>query len=314
MLVEEVQAETKRLIAECCERQGLTLVAVETDEDHIHVFVSTPPRFSPTLIANLLKGYTSRFATRKNILISKRCAERTIFGQVPPMSARLARSQPKPSHAISWKIKASSRFLPTRWNGVGIPARFVKTLFLLARYAILQRQTCVRILGNEESEKSMPEVELERIGPYTILDLVSKSSTSSFYLSKYGKKDVTIKRLNIPLSSSEAKEAFQKRAAQLKKLKHRSILDTQKFDFDGDYGYLVLERRDGETLRQHFASDILHAPADIRPILSPVAEALHYAHVQNTLHTNLYPGSLSVDARKNPFITEFSLSTPEIDT
>ncbi len=158
----------------------------------------------------------------------------------------------------------------------------------------------------------MPEVELERIGPYTILDLVSKSSTSSFYLSKYGKKDVTIKRLNIPLSSSEAKEAFQKRATQLKKLKHRSILDTQKFDFDGDFGYLVLERRDGETLRQFFASDKLHAPADIRPILSPVADALHYAHVQNTLHTNLHPGSLSVDARKNPFITEFSLSTPEI--
>ncbi len=158
----------------------------------------------------------------------------------------------------------------------------------------------------------MPEVELERIGPYTISDLVSRSSTSSFYLSKRGKKDVTIKRINIPLSSLEAKEAFQKRATQLKKLKHRSILDTQTFDFDGDFGYLVLERREGETLRQHFASDTLHAPADIRPILSPVADALHYAHVQNTLHANLHPGSLSVDARNNPFITEFSLSTPEI--
>ena len=158
----------------------------------------------------------------------------------------------------------------------------------------------------------MPEVELERIGPYSISDLVSKSSTSSFYLSKYGKKDVTIKRLNIPLSSPPAKEAFLKRAAQLKKLKHRSILDTQKFDIDGDFGYLVLEQREGETLRQYFANGTMHAPADIRPILSPVADALHYAHIHNTLHTNLQPGSLSIDARKNPFITEFSLSTPEM--
>ncbi|GAC1460043.1 MAG: hypothetical protein PVS3B3_08050 [Ktedonobacteraceae bacterium] len=156
----------------------------------------------------------------------------------------------------------------------------------------------------------MPEVELERIGPYIISDLVSKSSTSSFYLSKYGKKDVTIKRIDIPLSSPEVKEAFLKRAAQLKKLKHRSILETQKFDIDGDFGYLVLERREGETLRQYFTSNKLHVPADIRPILSPVADALHYAHVQNTLHANLHPGSVSVDGRKNPFITEFSLSAP----
>ena len=42
VLVGDVQVETKRLIAECCERQGLTLLAVETDEDHIHVFVSAP--------------------------------------------------------------------------------------------------------------------------------------------------------------------------------------------------------------------------------------------------------------------------------
>ncbi len=158
----------------------------------------------------------------------------------------------------------------------------------------------------------MPDVELERIGPYSIISLLSMSSTSSFYQSKRGKKDVTIKRLNVPLSSLEAKEAFQKRAGQLKKLKHRSILDTQTFDFDEDFGYLVLESRDGETLRNYFVSDATRSPADIRLILSPVADALQYAHVQNTLHANLHPGSLKIDARKNPFITEFSLSTPEI--
>ena len=158
----------------------------------------------------------------------------------------------------------------------------------------------------------MPNVELERIGPYSITSLESMSSTSSFYQGKRGKKDVTIKRLNIPLSSLEDKEAFQKRAGQLKKLKHRSILDTSTFDFDGDFGYLVQEHRDGETLRNYFAGDATRPPADIRSILSPVADALQYAHVQNTLHANLHPGSLKIDARKNPFITEFSLSTPEV--
>lgn len=61
ILTGEVQKETKRLISECCEQQGLTLLALETDEDHIHVFVSAAPRFSPALLANLLKGYSSRY-------------------------------------------------------------------------------------------------------------------------------------------------------------------------------------------------------------------------------------------------------------
>jgi putative transposase len=60
VLTGEVQAETKRLITACCEKQGLTLLAMETDAVHIHVFVSAPPRFSPAMIANLLKGYSSR--------------------------------------------------------------------------------------------------------------------------------------------------------------------------------------------------------------------------------------------------------------
>ena len=45
ILTEEVQAETKRLITECCERHGLTLLALETDLDHIHVDVACASAF-----------------------------------------------------------------------------------------------------------------------------------------------------------------------------------------------------------------------------------------------------------------------------
>jgi putative transposase len=75
VLTGEVQKEAKRLIAECCERQGLTLLALETDEDHIHVFVSAPPRFSPALIANLLKGYSSRYLRERFPHLKKVCGK-----------------------------------------------------------------------------------------------------------------------------------------------------------------------------------------------------------------------------------------------
>jgi len=81
VLTGEVQVETRRLIAECCERNGLTLLAVETDEDHIHVFVSAPPRFSPALIANLLKGYSSRYLREKFPTIKKKCGRDHLWTQ-----------------------------------------------------------------------------------------------------------------------------------------------------------------------------------------------------------------------------------------
>ena len=81
ILTGEVQAETKRLIAACCERAGLTLVAQETDEDHIHVFVSAPPRFSPAMIANLLKGYSSRFLREKFPHLKKVCGKEHLWTQ-----------------------------------------------------------------------------------------------------------------------------------------------------------------------------------------------------------------------------------------
>ena len=59
VLTGDVQKAIKELLAECCERHDLTLLALETDQDHVYVFVSAPPRFSRAEIANLLKGYSS---------------------------------------------------------------------------------------------------------------------------------------------------------------------------------------------------------------------------------------------------------------
>ncbi|WP_394347392.1 MULTISPECIES: transposase [Bacteria] len=33
----------KALIAECCDQHGFRLLALETDIDHVHCFVSAPP-------------------------------------------------------------------------------------------------------------------------------------------------------------------------------------------------------------------------------------------------------------------------------
>lgn len=81
VLVGEIEFETKRLIQECCDKHGLTLLAVETDIDHVHVFVSAPPRFSPANIANLLKGYTSKYLRAKFPQLKRLCGKDHLWTQ-----------------------------------------------------------------------------------------------------------------------------------------------------------------------------------------------------------------------------------------
>lgn len=75
VLVGEVQKELKALIKQCADRNGFSILAIETDIDHVHVFVSAPPRFSPVWLANLLKGFTARELRKKFPFLKKKCGK-----------------------------------------------------------------------------------------------------------------------------------------------------------------------------------------------------------------------------------------------
>jgi serine/threonine protein kinase len=177
----------------------------------------------------------------------------------------------------------------------------------------LQYKTSVHISYFWINEEGMAEVELQQIGPYTITQLLREGSTSSFYLGKQPrKKDVIIKRLRIPLTTPESKEAFLSRAKQLKKLKDRAIVAVQDANFEGDYGYIVMEAVNGVSLRERIPPGKCLAPDEVKRYLSPIANALHYTHVNNTVHGNLHPDALLIGQDTIPRLSEFSLSMPGI--
>ena len=81
ILTGDIQKAAKELIAESAQRHGLTILEMETDEDHVHVFVSAPPRFSPAEIANLLKGYSSRYLRERFPKLKKICGKDPLWAQ-----------------------------------------------------------------------------------------------------------------------------------------------------------------------------------------------------------------------------------------
>ena len=51
---------------------GFSLLALETDIDHVHCFVSAPPKDSPAKIVGLLKGYSSRMVRKAFPVLAKK--------------------------------------------------------------------------------------------------------------------------------------------------------------------------------------------------------------------------------------------------
>ncbi len=165
----------------------------------------------------------------------------------------------------------------------------------------------------------MAGVELQQIGSYVITRLLSESSTGSVYQGRQPRrKDVIIKVLNAPLRTPEAREAFLTRAKQLKKLKHRQIAEVQDFGTiqgsgkQQECGYLVMQLVTGKSLRERFPAGTCVEPLEVKQVLSPIADALHYAHVNSVLHNNLHPGNLLQGERKDILLTGFSLLLLEL--
>ncbi|GHO87291.1 helicase C-terminal domain-containing protein [Dictyobacter formicarum] len=156
----------------------------------------------------------------------------------------------------------------------------------------------------------MAEVELQQIGAYPVTGLLHESSTSTFYLGKHRKKNVIIQRLNIPFSDAEDKKAFLARTKQLKKLKDRAIVAILDANFDGDSAYLVLEQPAARPLNQLLTPGVCLAPDVVRQYVSPVASALHYAHVSHVIHGNLHPGAILMSERHEMLLTSFALTPP----
>jgi|SRR5690625_4379086 len=56
----EVDARFKELVHKECKRNEWKVLAIETDEDHCHLFVNVQPTYSPSDVMRIIKGATSR--------------------------------------------------------------------------------------------------------------------------------------------------------------------------------------------------------------------------------------------------------------
>ena len=72
VLTEEIQENLKILIGEVCEKNGFEIEAIETMEDHVHVFIKASGKDSVHRIISQIKGYTAFKLREKYVELKSR--------------------------------------------------------------------------------------------------------------------------------------------------------------------------------------------------------------------------------------------------
>jgi len=60
VLVGDVATRVRDILHQIADEKGLEIINLTVQSDHIHLFVSSPPKHAPSLLANWFKGISSR--------------------------------------------------------------------------------------------------------------------------------------------------------------------------------------------------------------------------------------------------------------
>jgi serine/threonine protein kinase len=161
----------------------------------------------------------------------------------------------------------------------------------------------------------------DHIGRYKVVRRLGGGSFGDVYLAHDGVMDrqVAIKVPSVRLVATErAREEFLREARSAARLKHGGIIGAYDFGQEPDGRcYIVYEFVDGESLAERIkpgriAADPLR-PHEAARIVAGVAEALHYAHLQEMFHRDIKPANILLDRQGKPRVADFGLAVREED-
>jgi putative transposase len=65
VLVREIKARLKEILIELCEWLDVDIIEGAIASDHVHMYLSVPPKYSPAQVMKVLKGKSSEYLRRE---------------------------------------------------------------------------------------------------------------------------------------------------------------------------------------------------------------------------------------------------------
>lgn len=148
-----------------------------------------------------------------------------------------------------------------------------------------------------------------RLGRYEVLELIGRGGMAAVYRGHHTALDrpVAIKVLPEFFAEDEvARERFRQEARAIARLRHPNILSVFDYGEEDGQTYIVSEFVEGGTLATRISGGM--APEEAARMLSPVSNALDYAHSQGILHRDVKPANILIGSDGQPVVGDFGLA------
>jgi serine/threonine protein kinase len=174
------------------------------------------------------------------------------------------------------------------------------------------------VLGERSTDSGVDVAERRRLevvtaGRYEIQSEIGRGGMSRVFRAwdPRGRRLVAIKLLAAGLSLSvEHRERFRREASIASRLAHPHILACYDFVRAGDVVFAVMPYVAGSSLAERLAGGARLAPAAVRALLLPLADALACAHGSGVVHRDVKPANILLrDADGQPLLTDFGIAT-----
>jgi serine/threonine protein kinase len=150
----------------------------------------------------------------------------------------------------------------------------------------------------------------QQVGAYRVIAQIGSGGMATVYKASHEKLErlVAIKVMHTAfMQDPNFRTRFEREAKIIARLDHPHIVPVYDYaEIDGQ-PYLVMKHIEGRTLKQTLIKQTLTL-ADILRLVSPIADALDYAHSMNVLHRDIKPSNIIIDPNGTPYLTDFGMA------
>jgi TolB-like protein/Flp pilus assembly protein TadD len=206
------------------------------------------------------------------------------------------------------QVEERPRFLDTACAGDDTLRREVESLLANEEPASGFLESRSETVTNPAIREPVPRG--ERIGPYTVIELVGTGGMGEVYKAwdKRLERHVAIKFLPDNMATDMAAlERFQREARAASALSHPNICTVYDVGESRGRPFIVMELLEGQSLRERIAGNPLPLP-EFFTITRQVCAALEAAHAKGIVHRDVKPGNIFITYGGQVKILDFGLA------